>query len=204
MPLVRKPSTIAAETPAPPSALRTGATNERWSAARGLTAPADVPALTAALRAEPDARVREAILTSLARIGTPESAEAVIPYIRSEDAGLRTAALDSLRTMPGHALAAGMPGLLADADPDVRLLACELLRTSPGARATQLLSDLIDRDPEANVCAAAIDVLAEVGGADALSSLERCAARFATEPFLVFATKVAIDRIRTQPADRLD
>ena len=46
-----------------------------------------------------------------------------------------------------------------------------------------------------NVCAAAVDVLAEIGAPDTLPSLVRCAARFADRPFLGFAVKVASERI---------
>lgn len=203
MPLVRKPSTptpsVAAGSPA---LLRDGTTDERWMAARSLTTPADIQALEGALANEAEARVREAILTSLGRIATEESAAVVIPYIRSDDASLRTAALDVLLTMPG-AVAASLPGLLGDPDPDVRLLACELARVMPGAEPSRLLGALIDREPEANVCAAAIEVLAEVGGPEAVPALQRCAARFPHEPFLVFSIKVAVQRIGAQSVDRL-
>lgn len=203
MPLIRKSSDATTpHAPASATALRDGDADARWSAARDLTSPADVDALSAALGAEPDARVREAILTSLARIGDRPSAQAVIRYIRSEDASVRTAALDSLRAMPG-AIADSLPGLLGDGDPDVRLLACELVRALPSADATRMLCHLIDGDAEANVCAAAIDVLAEVGGPEALPALDRCAARFPDEPFLAFAIKVAGDRISAHPRNRL-
>ena len=64
-----------------------------------------VAVLAAALSRESDPRVREAIFTGLARIATAESAAAVLPYLRSDDAGLRTAALDALRAMPQAAAA---------------------------------------------------------------------------------------------------
>ncbi|MFZ3326051.1 MAG: hypothetical protein WA231_09235 [Methylocella sp.] len=48
----------------------------------------------------------------------------------------------------------------------------------------------------ANVCAAAVDVLAEIGDVQALPTLWRCAARFPNDPFLAFAIKVAADRLR--------
>jgi HEAT repeat protein len=203
MPLIRKSSDPAAPPPTgSATALRDGSTDERWAAARSLTSPADVGALGAALDTEQDPRVREAILTSLARIGDAASAQAVIPHIRSDDASVRTAALDSLHAMP-EAVADSLPGLLSDADPDVRLLACELVRALPSASATRLLCDLIQADAEPNVCAAAIDVLAEVGGPEALPALDLCAARFADQPFLAVAIRVAGDRISAHPRDRL-
>ena len=44
-------------------------------------------------------------------------------------------------------------------------------------------------------CAAAIDVLTEVGTPEALPALEKCAVRFAATPFLPFAISMAITRI---------
>jgi HEAT repeat protein len=146
--------------------------------------------------------VREAILTSLTYIGTPEAGDAMIPHVRSDDAGLRTAVLDALRAMPG-VVAARLPALLADPDPDVRLLACELVRCMPGPNGSQLLCDLIQRETEANVCGAAIEVLAEVGGPEALPALARCASRYPTEPFLAFAIRIATERILGQGANQL-
>lgn len=200
MPLIRKPSGTAPPSPPVPRAadLRSASADVRWAAARSLSGPDDVPALAGALGSESDPRVREAILTSLARIGNVAAAEAVIPQIRSDDASLRTAALDALQTMPA-AVAASLPGLLADADPDVRLLACELVRAMPGAEPARLLGELLDRETEPNVSAAAIEVLAEVGGPEALPALARCADRFADLPFLAFSVRVARERIGAKP-----
>ena len=74
--------------------------------------------LASALSRESDPRVREAIFTGLARIATAESAAAVVPYLRSDDASLRTGAIDALRAMP-RLRAAHLPLLLADPDADV-------------------------------------------------------------------------------------
>jgi len=88
-----------------------------------------------------------------------------------------------------------LESLLCDPDPDVRLLACDLARDLSSQEASILLSSLIEVDPSVNVCAAAVDVLAEIGAPDTLPSLVRCAARFADRPFLGFAVKVASERI---------
>jgi HEAT repeat protein len=183
-------------------ALRSGTSDERWAAARVLSGqPQAVGSLAAALEAESDPRVREALLTGLARIGSPESAEPILPLVRSDDAGLRAAALDALRLMP-LALETHLAVLLRDPDPDVRVLACDLARALPAQTATALLCDLLAREPLTNACAAAVDVLAECGGPECLPALEACAARFAEEPFLVFSLKVAQERIRTQAPTR--
>jgi HEAT repeat protein len=88
-----------------------------------------------------------------------------------------------------------MASLLSDPDSDVRILATELTRTLLEADTTRLLCELLEREQHANVCAAAIDVLADVGTREALPALRTCAERFAGSPFLPFAVSVAIARI---------
>jgi HEAT repeat protein len=211
MPLVRKPTGKA---PAPASAsapdaasvlgnLVSGGADERWAAARASAAvPGAVAALATALRKETDARVREAIFTSLARIGTSESADLLISFLRSDSANLRAGALDALSIMTSG-MPDLLPKLLGDRDVDMRILSCELVRTLPGPEATTLLCTLLAGEQEPNVCAAAIDVLAEVGGPAALPALAACAQKFRDSPFLGFAIKTATDRINSQhPASR--
>jgi HEAT repeat protein len=199
MPLVRKPSSPT-EAPATDDRniselLIGGSDDERWAAARSASLlPDALPLLTAALSGERVPRIREALFTTLAKIGSSESAAATIPYLRSDDAAQRTAALDALRAMP-EAAAHLLPGLLKDVDADVRLLACEIARALPAGDASRLLGELIEREPSTNVCAAAIEVLAETGDAASLAILARCATRFPEEPFLAFAIKTARDRI---------
>src|SRR5579872_3990783 len=203
MPLIRKAPAASAE----PSGsdfqeasarLRGGTTQERWSAARSLgTQPGAAPVLGDALAREPDARVREAILTSLARLASPESIDVVVAQLRSDDAQLRTGALDALRHMIAAVLPR-LPALLTDADPDVRVLCCDLVREIPSAEGTELLCGVLDRDSEPNVCAAAVDVLAEIGQPEALPYLAECAARFREQSFLTFAIKIAAERIAAQ------
>ncbi|HZZ70363.1 MAG TPA: HEAT repeat domain-containing protein [Phenylobacterium sp.] len=199
MPLIRKNAGQTPKAPVaqPPSSdlLTSGTDDERWSAARALADdPGGGDALSAALPQEPAARVREAILTGLIRHGGDAGVRAVVPQIRSDDAKLRTEALDALRAMPG-VLEPYLRELLHDSDPDVRLLTCDLARVLPDADASRMLSELLDRETEANVCGAAIDALAEVGGPDALPALTRCAARFPDEPFLGFAIRAAAQAI---------
>jgi HEAT repeat protein len=176
-------------------ALRSADPESRWRAARALAGSAQaVPALADALADEKAPRVREAIMTALVRIGDAASVQVLLPHLRSQDAGQRAAAIEALQALPA-AIAPFMAALLADDDSDVRVLATELVRNMPAPEATRLLSGLIEREPHPNVCAAAIDVLAEVGTPDAIPALRSCATRFATTPFLPFAVSVAIARI---------
>lgn len=204
MPLVRKPSPRAPAEPHDDAALARilleGSDDARWHAARSVgETPNGLAILSEAMARESHPRVREAIFTSLARIRTPESAEVILRYLRSDDSSLRTGALDALRAMP-DVVAVYIPRLLKDDDADVRLLACELVRNQPAAAA--MLGEVIATEREANVCAAAIDVIAEVGGPELLPLLAECAARFPNDPFLGFAVKVASERIGSQVVTR--
>ena len=195
MPLIKggRNSVTPDTTPAP--ALDASDAESRWAAARALAGRAEaVPELAAALRRESVPRVREAILTSLIRTGGSASAEAIVPCLRSEDAGLRAAAIEALQALPS-AIAPMMAQLFNDPESDVRLLATELARNMKAADATRLLCGLIEHELHPNVCAAAIEVLAEVGTPEALPALESCAVRFASTPFLPFAISMAIARI---------
>lgn len=196
MPLVRHSTTSGAGGGSElHPALDSPDTESRWMAARALSGQAAaVPALAAALGREPVPRVREAIMTALIRVGDAASIAAILPCLRSQDAGLRAAAIEALQGMP-DAVAPFMSQLLSDGDSDVRLLATELTRNMQAAVATRLLCDLIQREQHPNVCAAAIDVLTEVGTPAALPALESCAKRFSDAPFLPFAISVAIARI---------
>jgi HEAT repeat protein len=199
MPLVRRPPS-ATETSAPDGRklaeiFAAGSDDERWAAARDAAESPDGVALLAdALSKERIPRVREAIFTGLAKIGTSDGAAVALPYLRSDDAAERTGALDALRAMP-TAAAEHLPQLLNDTDPDVRLLACEIARVLPAGDASRALGELLEHETNSNVCSAAVDVLAETGNVASLPILARCAARFPDDPFLTFAVKVASDRI---------
>ncbi len=199
MPLIRTESgkTGAEGTPAVDLATELGSASSdaRWAAARNAAdRPETVAILADALARESNDRVREAIVTSLVRIATPEAASVLLPYLRSDDASLRTCALDGLRAMPELAKPY-LQQLLADTDGDVRLLACDLSRDLSGPDVPRILCNLLETEPSSTVCAAAVEALAEIGDASAIASLDRCAARFPDVPFLAFAIKVASERL---------
>jgi HEAT repeat protein len=184
--------------------LASASPDERWAAARAAASMVGgVSAIAAALPTERDPRVREAMFTGLARHTTADSVAAVVGLLRSDNANLRTGALDALRIM-ARAAPEMLPRLLSDKDADVRILSCELARSLPNAAATHLLCVLLADEPDINVCAAAVEALAEVGGSDALASLNECAQRFGDSPFIAFAIKVVIERITSQPTPTRD
>jgi HEAT repeat protein len=177
------------------AALRSSDVEARWYAARALGGRAEaVPALSSALGMEQVPQVREALMTAIMRVGDEASVVVLLPYLRSQDAAKRAAAVEALQALPEEILPF-MASLLGDSDTDVRILAAELIRNMPAADATRILCGLLDHERHPNVCAAAIEVLAEVGTADAVPALHACAERFAGTPFLPFAASVAIARI---------
>ena len=97
MPLVRRPAVTPDVAPLDSEkiqlALLQGTPDERWTAARrAAEIPNGISLLSEALSKERIPRVREAILTALAKIGTTESAAVVLPDLRSDDAARRTGA----------------------------------------------------------------------------------------------------------------
>ncbi|HEY1983666.1 MAG TPA: HEAT repeat domain-containing protein [Xanthobacteraceae bacterium] len=201
MPLVRGDSSKPAKTghqgdiATHLAALGSPDAERRWAAARALAGHGQaVPALAAALAVERVTRVREAIMTALMRTGGEASVKAMLPYLRSQDPGLRAATIEALQSLP-EAVAPFMTTLFGDANADVRLLATELARNMSATDATRLLCGLIEHEEHPNVCAAAIDVLTEVGTHEAIPALKSCATRFASTPFLPFAVSAAITRI---------
>jgi hypothetical protein len=73
----------------------------RWQGARALAGRAEAVApLAVALGVEAIPPVREAIMTALMRIGNAASVEALVPHLRSEDAGQRAAAIEALQGLP--------------------------------------------------------------------------------------------------------
>jgi HEAT repeat protein len=178
-------------------ALVNGTDDQRRAAARDLVAFRDeaVPALAARLQAETSPSVRAAILTTLSQIDTAEAAAAITPLLASQNAPWRTTAIDALRTMP-QAAAGTAQDLLRDPDPDVRIMATEVLRVCTDARVPHWLADVLTHDEDQNVCAAALDVLADIGTADVLDAVAVLPDRFPANAFLRFACAAAATRLR--------
>src|ERR1700722_4700051 len=202
MPLIKRdvaaaaaPSDHADDFAAHVAALNGPDAEARWSAARALSGrAAALPALSAALGIEQVPRVRESILTAIMRIGDESGVMVLLPYLRSQNAGERAAILEALQTLP-TAIMPFMASLFGDVDSDVRILATELARNMPAEDATRVLCGLLEHEQHPNVCAAAIDVLAEVGTRDAIPFLQACAERFSDTPFVPYAASIVIARI---------
>ena len=88
-----------------------------------------------------------------------------------------------------------MRGLLNDTNPDVRIFAVNILESLRHPEVESWLITVIDNDPQLNVCATAVDLLGEVGSDAAREPLLRLKARYADEPYIQFATDLALKRI---------
>lgn len=167
----------------------------RRGAATALgSCPNAVGLLLAALDDEPEQAVRSAMLESLGRIASEESVAALADCLRSEDAWLRNAAIEVLRGLPEQ-VAGAIAHLLADWNRDVRILAVGILDTLRHERVEEWLLQLIEADGDVNVCGAALDVLAQLAGADARAPVERVLARFPEEPYIAFAGMLVLRRL---------
>jgi len=200
MPLVRK-SRPAGENPPEPerslpdllAQLRAPDADERRGAARSLGAhPQAANELCDAAVTETSDSVRETIFTALIRIGSP-AADGLVPLLASENTPLRNGAIEALKTMP-DAVAAHFDRIITGPT-DVRIFGVEIVGGLQHPESPRRLIRVIEDDRELNVCAAAVDALAECGGRDAIAPLKRLLARFPGEPFLEFAVTTALKRI---------
>jgi len=200
MPLIRKPATqpepaAPADWHASAAQLQSGTPDERWSAARALAdAPQSAAALSEALATQTDPRLREAIFTSLARHNSALAFDVLLHHLRSDDASLRSGALSAMALMP-DIITQRLDALLHDEDPDIRIAACDLARHIPAAAT---LTAILATEPLVNVCAAAIDVLADIGTPAECAALTACSKRFPNEVFLNFSIKTAMERITSR------
>jgi HEAT repeat protein len=168
----------------------------RRQAARALAAMPEATALLCArLEHEPSASVRSIIFTGLIAHPSPVAVEGLLPFLRSEDVGIRNAAIDALQKMPDDVIPC-MDLLLADPDSDVRIMAVNILGLIQHPAAPARLLRVATDDPHVNVCAASLDALAEAGALDAIPILECVTHRFPDVPFIKFAVATAIRRIR--------
>jgi hypothetical protein len=168
----------------------------RRRAARALAElPDTAPVLFARLADEPNLSVRSIILTGLIAHKSPFVVAGLLPLLRSEDANLRNGAIEALQHMPDE-VAPHVEAMLADPDSDVRIFAVDVLAALPHPMVPEWLQRVVTRDPHVNVCAAALDALAEAGEPAAIPALEALAERFGDVAFIKFAVDAAIRRIR--------
>ena len=173
-------------------------TARRWAARDLVDCPGATAALVRRLKIEPVVSVREVILTTLTRLGDQTAVAGLVDCLRSEDAALRNEAIEAMKQLP-DAVAPIMRELLADPVSDVRIFAVNILESLRHPEVEAWLIEVIEKDPHVNVCAAAVDLLSEVGTEAAREALVRLKTHFADEPYFQFAADLALKRILTYP-----
>jgi len=177
--------------------LRSSDNAERRWAARDLAAhPEASAAIGAQLIEEADPTVREALFIGLSTQCSEAAVAALLPLLRSEDAGLRNGAIETLASMPAQ-VGPHIQSLLRDPDPDVRIFTVNMLGELRHADVPRWLCDVLRHDPHVNVVGAALEVLAEVGSPPDLGALHEARRRFADDPFIAFAADLAAARIES-------
>jgi len=154
-----------------------------------------VDALIAQLAGETAPSVRSAIFNALSSAASPRAIESLLLQLRSEDAALRNGAIDALQTLP-RLVGPHVERLLADPDPDVRISTVSILSALAHPDIPQWLLGVVRRDDNVNVCAAAVDALAEAGDEAAIETINALPQRFPGVPYIAFAAATAVRRIR--------
>lgn len=175
-------------------ALASRAADVRSAAAREIDPVSNCALLVAHISFEPDTRVRDIVIDRLVGTRDIEVARPLLGLVRSDNIGLRNAVVAALPLL-GEALLPELQSLLDDADPAVRIAAVNVLQGMRGQRVVDLALAAVKDDLHVNVCAAAVDILAEAGGPDAVAPLRALVKRFPDVPFIAVAVAVAIKRI---------
>jgi HEAT repeat protein len=161
------------------------------AAANGLVEA--VPGLVSHI-ASPNIGVQEAVEKALRKIGGPETVQALVPSLRSEDAPVRNLAMDLLRALGGKDIES-ICGLLHDDDADMRIFAADILGSSCSALAVPPLSRALLHDPESNVRYQAAVSLGDLAFPEAAASLNRA---LGDEEWVQFAVIEALIKIRDE------
>jgi HEAT repeat protein len=155
--------------------------------------PEAVQPLCDRLALEQDIAVRTAILTALIKIGVPQAAECLIPYLGSENVALRNDVIVALQEMQQLALPL-VEKLLENPDADIRIFAINILARIHDLQVPALLMHVIEHDTHINVWSAAIEAIAELGTPEMIPTIEASLQRFDTA-YARFAVQFAVQRI---------
>jgi len=194
------PAAAASESPIeggdPQCDLRSSDVDVRRRAARALAAlPGAAEMLCEHLAWEESLSVRSIIFTGLILHKSSAGVAGLLRLLFSEDANLRGGAVEALQEMPDE-VAPHIEALLAMPDSDIRISTVIILASLPHPKVPVWLHRVVANDPHINVCAAALDALAEVGDQDVLPTLEALIDRFPNVTYIKFAVDAATRRIR--------
>jgi HEAT repeat protein len=166
----------------------------RWAARDLVECRQYTGALVQQLLQEEDGSVREVMVTTLARIGSPEAMAGLVQCLRSDHVALRNEAIEAMKALP-EAMAPIMHDLLHDDDAKTRTLAVNVLESLRHPDVETWLIGVIEQDGDVNVCSAAVDLLVEIGSSAARDALEQLKQRFSDVPYIQFAADLALKRI---------
>jgi HEAT repeat protein len=138
--------------------------------------------------------VQEAADLALRRIGGPETVEAVIPLLHSEDAPVRNLSMDILRQVGGEDLQSLLK-LMHDEDADIRIFGADILGSTDNVLAVGPLCDALLKDPEVNVRYQAAVSLGNLAFKDAAPCLNKA---MADEEWVQFAVIESLTKIRDE------
>lgn len=166
----------------------------RWAARDLMQHPNAAAAVCARLSVEPDASVRAVLFSTASKLGGSAVVQAMVQLLRSEEPALRNGAIEVLASLP-DVVAPHIDRLLHDADSDVRIFTVNLLGELRHPQVPRWLAQVLHTDAEVNVVGAALEVMAEVGGPEALAALREAKRRFADDAYIGFSADLAIERI---------
>jgi len=169
-------------------------TERRWGARDLAEFPEASSYLLDQLKKENDISVQEVIISSLIKIGDDIAIKGLINLLKSEDAHLRNAAVEALQNVP-EKVSAYIEKLLHDNNSDVRIFTVNILESLRHPNVIKWLIEVLENDKNINVCATALNLLAEVGTKEALPAIKKVKERFSDEPYIQFAADLALRRI---------
>ncbi len=138
--------------------------------------------------------VQEAADMALRKIGGPETVQAVVPLLRSDDAPVRNLSMDILREVGGTDFDI-LATLLQDEDPDIRIFIADIMGSTRNARAVEHLCKALLRDPEVNVRYQAAVSLGELANKEASGCLGQA---MSDEEWVQFAVVEALTKVRDE------
>lgn len=157
------------------------ATERRW-AARDLAQYSEAsPVLLKALEKEKDISVREVILSSLLAIRDEAAVKGLIELLKSDDAHLRNEVIETLKQMPDE-VSPYIEKLIKSPDSDLRIFAINIMESLRHPKVLEWLSIILENDENLNVCATAIDLLADVGSKEHLPLIKKQKKSLKTSP----------------------
>ncbi|SHM56574.1 HEAT repeat-containing protein [Caldanaerovirga acetigignens] len=171
--------------------------NERIQAALDLgsiKAKEAVDVLVEQLLVEEDEAVREAIVTSLIKIGDEYVANRAAELLECEDAYVRNAGVEILSIIGGPAIEI-LRKMINHPDRDVRILAVNALGESHIRETNRYLRRVIMEDNDENVMASAIEYLSELGFEKEDKEVVMRAAKRFSSPFFQYVVKSAIEKM---------